>query len=106
MALLDGMLRRATLVAEAGAYRLSEPGRAQWRALGLAVPEAVPQRGARRFAYPCLDWSERREHLAGSFATALFEHALAHDWLRRVKDSRALTLTPGGQSALAGWLSA
>jgi hypothetical protein len=59
---------------------------------------------ARRFAYPCVDWSERRDHLAGTLAVALLELALQRDWLRRVDDSRALQLTPTGRTALAPWL--
>jgi len=59
---------------------------------------------ARRFAYACLDWSERRDHLAGSLAVALLDHALQHGWMRRTPGSRALTLTPTGAKALAPWL--
>jgi len=100
VALLDGMLRRHTLLADAGQFRLSDAGRAAWAARGLVVPTA----GGARFAYPCLDWSERRDHLAGSFASALFEHGLAQDWLRRSAGSRALRLTPKGDAALGEWL--
>ena len=65
----------------------------------------LPAGGAsRRYAYPCLDWSERRDHLAGSFAVALLEHGLAQGWLRRAPDSRALTLTPAGSKTMAPWL--
>jgi hypothetical protein len=60
----------------------------------------------RRFAYACLDWSERRDHLAGTLAVALLEHALAQGWLRRTPSSRALTLTPPGAKAFAPWLGA
>jgi DNA-binding transcriptional ArsR family regulator len=98
--LLEGMLRRETLVAEAGQFRLSDAGRAAWVARGLELPRAT----SARFAYPCLDWSERRDHLAGSFASAVLEHALAQDWLRRTTSSRALRLTPKGDAALAEWL--
>jgi hypothetical protein len=100
VALLDGLLRREALRAEGGGFRLSERGVADCRSLGLELPDPA----AARFAYPCLDWSERREHLAGSFATALLEQALAKDWLRRVKGSRALLMTPVGRGKLSVWL--
>ena len=54
----------------------------------------------KRFAYPCMDWSERREHLAGPFATALLTHYVATGWLQKDKGSRALTTTPRGLAAL------
>lgn len=103
VALFDGLLRERTLLPCDGGFVLSDAGRAQWRALGL--DDAALRPGARRFAYACLDWSERRDHLAGRFASAVLEHGLANDWLRRIGDSRALRLTPKGRSALAPWLS-
>lgn len=102
VALFDGLLRRASLRPRDGGYALSDAGRAEWGALGL--PSDALRDDVRRFAYPCLDWSERRDHLAGRFASAVLEHGLAHDWLRRVGDSRALRLTPTGRAALAPWL--
>ena len=68
--------------------------------MGLALPATT----ARRFAYPCLDWSERRDHLAGSLAVAMLEQGVSNGWLLRVKGSRALTLTPAGQTAWSPWL--
>ena len=107
VALLDGLLRRKTLVPRDGQFELSEQGRAEWQGLGLALDDGMREsRGARRFAYPCLDWSERRDHVAGHFASALLEHGLAQGWLRRVADSRALKLTPKGAMALAPWIGA
>lgn len=61
-------------------------------------------RGGRGVAYGCLDWSERRDHLAGPLASALLQHFLARDWLRRSPPDRALSLTPTGQAALGAWL--
>lgn len=104
VALHDGLLRRGVLVASDGGYALTASGAAACRELGLPV-EVPAGAAARRWAYPCLDWSERRDHLAGRFATDLLEHGLGHGWLRRVADSRALTLTPKGATALAPWLS-
>lgn len=106
VALFDGLLARGTLVSEHGHYALTDEGRAELRTLGIAVPAegasgAVP---SRRFAHACFDWSERRDHLAGSFAVALLDHGLAQGWLRRVKDTRALQLTPPGARALARWI--
>lgn len=66
-------------------------------------PAQVPSPTAKarsRFAYPCLDWSERRDHLAGPLAKALLEHFIAKDWLRRTPGDRALQLTPAGTQLL------
>ncbi len=58
----------------------------------------------RRFAYGCMDWSERRPHLAGALGAALAERCLALGWLARQKHSRALTLTDAGVAGLRAWL--
>jgi DNA-binding transcriptional ArsR family regulator len=104
VAWFEGLLARGTIAPCDGHFVLSEPGRDELCALGLALPAAPG--ATRRFAHRCFDWSERRDHLAGSFAVALLAHAMARDWLRSVPDSRALTLTPPGARALAPWLSA
>ncbi|HEY0857898.1 MAG TPA: helix-turn-helix transcriptional regulator [Albitalea sp.] len=103
--LFEGLLARGTLLPHDGHFVLSDAGRGELAGLGIALPERLAASAARRFAYPCLDWSERRDHLAGSLAVALLERSLANDWLRRLKDSRALQLTPAGQRAFAPWLA-
>lgn len=101
VALFEGLLARGTLVARDGHCALTESGDAELRALGIAVSAEA---GSRRFAHPCFDWSERRDHLAGSLAVSLLDHFLEHGWLRRTKDSRALQLTTPGAQALAHWI--
>ena len=76
-------------------YTLSAEGAKALIALGLDVESAHTQR--RRFAFGCLDWSERRPHLGGSLGAALLTLALKKKWLTRELDSRALTLTPQGR---------
>lgn len=51
----------------------------------------------RRFAYACLDWSERRPHLGGSLGAALLNVALKRKWVIRDLDSRALGITSLGR---------
>jgi DNA-binding transcriptional ArsR family regulator len=103
VALFEGLLARGTLVPCDGHFALSASGRDEMAQLGVALP-ALTAASVRRFAYACLDWSERRDHLAGTLAVALLDHAVAQGWLRRTPSSRALTLTPPGAKALAPWL--
>jgi DNA-binding transcriptional ArsR family regulator len=51
----------------------------------------------------CLDWSERRPHLAGAPATALYRHFVDQRWLRPRDGTRALEVTRAGEAALARW---
>src|SRR5258706_9540889 len=96
VALFDGLLARGTLAACDGYFVVSERGRDELAAIGVDVPAISSPVAARRFAYPCLDWSERRDHLAGGLAVSLLERAVEQRWLRRIEGSRALRLTPEG----------
>lgn len=48
-----------------------------------------------------LDWTERRDHLAGSLPAAFMDHLLEHKWIRRRQDRRQLTVTDAGRAGLA-----
>jgi DNA-binding transcriptional ArsR family regulator len=78
-------------------------GLSSWGLDGPAWQLRLAGGGARRQAYPCLDWSERRDHLAGPLASALLDQFVARGWLRRHAGERALDATPQGHSALPWW---
>lgn len=71
--------------------------RAEWLQ-ELGINPGSPS-GRRRFAYRCLDWSERRDHLAGQLADELYRHFIAMGWLRRTT-GRAVEVTDSGQREL------
>jgi DNA-binding transcriptional ArsR family regulator len=80
-------------------YELSPAGEKAFTELGVRVDDARASR--RRFAYPCLDWSERRPHLGGALGAALLAVALERKWVARERDSRALRVTGVGQREMA-----
>jgi DNA-binding transcriptional ArsR family regulator len=62
---------------------------------GIELREAG---GTRRvFCRPCLDWSERRTHLAGALGAALAAHCFELGWISRIRDSRAVLVTEKGK---------
>ena len=81
-----------------GAYEVTEAGSKAFRALGVDLEAARALR--RRFAYACLDWSERRPHLAGALAAAVLEAVLRRGWAVQDLDSRALAVTSHGRREL------
>jgi DNA-binding transcriptional ArsR family regulator len=99
--LLRSLLARRRLVARAGGYEITRAGRAWLESIGVDPSGSL--RGE-RYAYACLDWSERRDHLAGRLATTLLDHFLARRWLVRIEDTRALRLTPEGKRTLPALL--
>lgn len=54
----------------------------------------------RVFCKPCLDWSERRFHLAGAVGAGLARRLMELKWIERVRDTRALTITRAGEKGL------
>ncbi|HUB17905.1 MAG TPA: helix-turn-helix transcriptional regulator [Acidobacteriaceae bacterium] len=90
-----GARKQTRIAPRTSAYDLTADGTRFFAALGLNLGQARASR--RRFAYACLDWSERRPHLGGALGAALLSLALSQKWLAREYDSRALTLTRLGR---------
>ena len=79
-------------------YDLTPKGERALGALGVDVAELRSRR--RRFAFACVDWSERRPHLGGALGAALLEVALDRRWVSRDRDGRALSVTVAGRRGL------
>jgi len=84
-----------TDLTEDGDYELTKGGVKALESLGVDIAASRALR--RRFAYACLDWSERQPHIAGAFGAALLNTALKRKWMVKDLDSRALNLTPLGR---------
>jgi len=80
-------------------YAVSAAGVEGFAALGVDVAAARALR--RRFAFACLDWSERRPHLGGALGAAILAAALQRRWVARELDDRCLRLTGTGRRELA-----
>src|SRR5581483_10759335 len=76
-------------------YELTSKGSEKLAVLGVAVEGTQALR--RRFAYACLDWSERRAHLGGAIGAALLRIALKRKWVTQELNSRALSVTRHGR---------
>ncbi len=99
VALTDNLLARGALAYEDEGLALTAQGEAFLTAFGLDLARA--RRRRRRFVLACLDWSERRHHVAGALGAALAARLIDLQWLRRSADSRAVRVTPKGRQGLA-----
>jgi DNA-binding transcriptional ArsR family regulator len=79
-------------------YQLTKGGEQWFSKLGIDV--GALRKSGRVFARQCLDWSERRNHLAGALGTALAAHLFEQGWIERVRDSRAVQITRLGLDEL------
>ena len=100
--LFDALQAGARLRPCSSGYALTPAGHAWLAGLGLQAEPPTPRR---RYAYPCLDWSERRDHLAGQLADQIHQHFVAQGWVRR-GNGRAVALTALGQRELLPRLQA
>ena len=88
------------LTIEPASCRVTARGERLFKTIGVDL-ETV-RAGRRIFARACLDWTERRPHLAGALGAALLESFIRNDWVRRDARDRSLRITPQGRSDLAG----
>lgn len=76
-------------------YDVTDAGKKAFDALGIDIEATRTLR--RRFAFACLDWSERRPHVGGALGAALLKVALKRQWVVQDLDSRALSVTTTGR---------
>lgn len=93
----QGWLQRDSR-SDGNAYELSMVGHKKLQQAGVDLALACSTR--RKFAYACLDWSERRPHIAGTLGAVLLGHGLARRWITKDLNSRTLYLTKLGKRAM------
>jgi DNA-binding transcriptional ArsR family regulator len=96
VALFDALLKERLLTPELAA---TTKGKRRLSELGIAVEQAAI--GRRPFTRRCLDWSERRHHLAGALGAAIATRFFELGWIERLPSSRAVRVTDSGRRALA-----
>ncbi|MEE1818568.1 winged helix-turn-helix domain-containing protein [Streptomyces sp. SP18ES09] len=99
IAIADAMTERGLLRQDTG-FALTDRGLAWFDEQGITFV----RKGRRPVARGCLDWTERRPHLAGLAGAALCRHALDAGWCVRIGSERAVKVTPAGESALRAGL--
>jgi DNA-binding transcriptional ArsR family regulator len=99
VALADALVAHGHVVLGDDAGELTTAGILALDKLGIAK-DALRHSHKRVFCRPCLDWSERRPHLAGTIGAALATHCFDHHWIEHIRDSRAVRITPAGRAGL------
>jgi DNA-binding transcriptional ArsR family regulator len=79
---------------------ITEEGATFFHRAGIVPPDGVG-RTRRWLCRPCLDWNERRPHLAGRLGAAICAHGFEAGWLRRIDGTRAVSITVKGEAAIA-----
>jgi DNA-binding transcriptional ArsR family regulator len=102
VALFNGLSRRRWIELAGNDVGVSASGHRAFTDFGVDLNALAAQR--RPLCRVCVDWSERRHHLAGSLGVALLTRITDLKWARREKNSRIVRFTPQGEKALLNWL--
>jgi DNA-binding transcriptional ArsR family regulator len=96
VALADALVAEGSVVLDDDGGEVTDAGRRFFCDFGLNLSSKA--RSRRIFCRPCLDWSERRYHIAGLVGAAMCRRCLELGWVSRERDSRALRITPAGDA--------
>lgn len=98
VALFDALTARKLIELHGGKLAPTQQGSDAFTGFGIDMVSLA--RSARPMCRPCLDWSVRRQHLAGGLGAALLERIFELGWAWRKRGSRIVAFTPAGDSAL------
>ncbi len=97
VAIADGLRERGHLVLDPDGGEVTPSGLAFLRSIGVAIEPST----GRPFCRPCLDWSERRQHIAGRIGAAIACQCFALGWVVRQPSGRVVSVTPSGRVGFA-----
>ncbi|MGQ0643089.1 MAG: ArsR/SmtB family transcription factor [Gemmatimonadaceae bacterium] len=98
VSLADALVRQGWLEVAASQFVVTSQGADSFRAFGIDVAELRTLK--RQFAKRCLDWTERRYHVAGSLGAAIVTQFKRRKWIVALKGSRVLHVTSDGYRGL------
>lgn len=96
--LTDKLLKDGFLEQSDKDFLLTEAGKTKFKTFGIDVEKE--RKNHRCFARQCLDWSERRYHLAGSLGASLTQRMFELKWIEYLSDGRAIRVTTVGEKGL------
>jgi len=99
VAIADALTSHGHIVLNDDGGEITDSGRDVLGRFGVGLKRA--SRSRRIYCRPCLDWSERRYHLAGHVGAEICRRCLELGWFKRERDTRALQLTAAGRTGLA-----
>lgn len=102
VAIADALIGHGHVEIDDEAGLVTETGMGFLAKIGVELPAGINRRlVSRPVCRLCLDWSERRPHLAGRLGAALCRHSFNAGWVRRIDGTRAVMVTPKGRPLMA-----
>jgi DNA-binding transcriptional ArsR family regulator len=97
VAIADALIAAGGIVERGGHFDVTTEGERRLAMLEVDVPAL--RRDKRPLCRCCIDWSERRPHIAGAVGAQLTTNALRAGWVHRLGDTRGIRVTPAGRAA-------
>jgi DNA-binding transcriptional ArsR family regulator len=91
----ESLLKHQIVEIETNTYKVTKKGVLFFSELDINIEHLKEYR--RILAKPCLDWSERKHHLAGALGASLLDKMLSLNYIRKTNNSRAIVITSKGQ---------
>ena len=98
VALTENLLDKNYIFKMEKDFDVTPLGKSFFESLGIDIIRLKLEK--RSFARACLDWSERKHHIAGSLGAAILSYMKVNDWIRTTDNSRAIVITGNGRQAL------
>jgi DNA-binding transcriptional ArsR family regulator len=98
VAIADAMTARKYVVLSDEGGEVTPAGKRFLNTFGADLTEKSG--GRRIFCRACLDWSERRYHVAGRVGAEIWRRCLERGWLTQQRDTRVVRVTPSGHRGL------
>ncbi|ADM68352.1 hypothetical protein GMA19_00499 [Paenibacillus polymyxa E681] len=93
--LMSFFIQKGILFEDQDGLHITEPGEAFFTDFQIDLTKTRQKR--RSFSHKCLDWSERRHHLAGALGSALLDRLFELHWIERLPTTRAIRITADGK---------
>ncbi|ASR49279.1 transcriptional regulator [Paenibacillus kribbensis] len=93
--IMDSLINKGMLSEDQNGLYVTEKGEAFFADFQVNLTQIKQRR--RSFSHKCLDWSERRHHLAGALGSALLDRLLTLHWIERLPTTRAIRITADGK---------
>ncbi len=98
VAITEALVEKGYLQATGNSFKVTDSGK-DWF-LSMGIPSSLFSYDGERLSKECLDFSERKSHLAGKLGDALLSRFLDLNWMKQVPDSREIKILPLGKKKI------